>query len=220
MVAIRTEPDFLEQAAKAPLRGGRIRWRLRPRQTAKPGNEGRIVVTITRPNGSQLTDEVEFEVLPAVEKGTKKEKGYIPPFEIIPINPDDHPEKWGMVWPDLDEETTPENQASVAYRPIEMAGGINVYYSTIFAPFMEQVEKLKLQSPELSEFFRTNYEIWIGYHAILQVSSKVEARQDVDGDVLQRLLEDDRARVARMQVKQAHRTAELMRSVMREQAAE
>lgn len=220
MVAIRTEPDSLEQAAKAPLRGGRIRWRLRPRQTAKPGNEGRIVVTITRPNGSQVIDEVEFEVLPPLEKGTKKEKGYIPPFEIIPINPDDHPEKWGMVWPDLDEEATAEDQASVAYKPIEMGGGINVYYSTIFAPFMEHVEKLKIQSPGLSEFFRTNYEIWIGYHAILQVNSKAEARQDVDGDVLQQLLEDDRVRVARMQVKQAHRTAELMKSVMREQVAE
>jgi len=220
MVAIRTEPDFLEQAAKAPLRGGRIRWRLRPRQTAKPGNEGRIIVTITRPNGSQLTDEVEFEVLLALEERTKKEKGYIPPFEIIPINPDDHPEQWGVVWPDLGEESTPEDQASVAYKPLKMGGGINVFYSTIFTPFREEVEKLKIHSPALSEFFRTNYEIWIGYHAILQVNSKIEAREDVDEDVLERLLEDDRIRVARMQVKQAYKTAELMRSAISGQAAE
>jgi hypothetical protein len=220
LIAIRTEPDTLEQAAKAPLRGGRVRWRRRPRQTAKPGDTGKIVVTITRPDGSQLKDEVIFEVLPALEERTKKEKGYIPPFEIIPINPEDHPEQWGMVWPDLGEEATPEDQASVAYRPVKMGGGINVYYSTIFAPFKEQVEALKLKSSALSELFRTNYEIWIGYHAILQVNSRIGEKEDVADDVLERLLEADRVRVARMQVKQAVHTAELMQKVMREQTSE
>lgn len=96
----------------------------------------------------------------------------------------------------------------------------HVFYSTIFTPFREEVEKLKIHTPALSEFFRTNYEIWIAYHAILQVNSKIEAREDVDEDVLERLLEDDRIRVARMQVKQAYKTAELMRSAIIEQAAE
>ena len=40
LIAIRTEPDCLELAAKAPLRGGRLRWRLKPRVTAKAQDRG------------------------------------------------------------------------------------------------------------------------------------------------------------------------------------
>lgn len=220
LLAIRSEPDSLELAAKAPLRGGRVRWRLRPKQAAKVSDTGRIVATITKPDGSQLTDEVDFEVLSALEEKTKKEKGYIPPFEIFPINPEDNAEQWGTVWPGFGDEATLEDQASVAYKPLKVGGGINVYYSTIFAPFKEQVEKLKLQGPALSELFRTNYEIWIGYHAILQENSRIGEKEELDDEVLERLLEADRVRVARMQVKQALHTAELMQKVMREQAAD
>jgi len=220
LIAIRTEPDWLEQAAKAPLRGGRVRWRLRPKQATKPGDTGRIIATITRPDGSQLKDQVEFEVLPALEERAKKEKGYIPPFEIIPINPEDHPEPWGTVWPDLGDEATLEDQGSVAYKPLKVGGGINVYYSTIFAPFKEQVEALKPKSAALSELFRTNYEIWIGYHAILQENSRIGEKENVSDEVLERLLESDRIRVARMQVKQALHTAELMEKAMQMQASE
>jgi hypothetical protein len=220
LLAIRTEPDVLEQAAKAPLRGGRVRWRLRPRQIAKPGDIGQIIATITKPDGSQLKDVVDFEVLPPLEEKTKKEKGYIPPFEIIPINPEDYAEHWGTVWPDLGDEATPEEQSSVAYRPLKVSGAINVYYSTVFAPLKEQVDLLKSQNSALSELFRTNYEIWIGYHAILQENSRIGEKEEIEGEVLERLLEADRVRVAKMQIKQALYTAELMQKVIREQATE
>jgi hypothetical protein len=221
LVAIRTEPESLEQAAKAPLRGGRVRWRLRPRPTAKIGDSGKVVVTITRPDGYQLKDEIDFEVLPAIEETAKEEKGYVPPFEIIPVNPDDYAELWGTVWPDLsDERVTPEDQARVAYRAVRMGGGINVYYSTIFGPFKEISEGLKTKSATLSELFVTNYAVWIGYHAILQESSRTASKEDISEETLERLLEADRIRVARMQVKQALRAAELMERLLKDRAAE
>jgi len=97
-----------------------------------------------------------------------------------------------------------------------MAGGIYVYYSTIFEPFREQVDKLKSENPALLESYQANYAIWIGYHAILQHNNR-NSKQEIEADLFERLLEDDRATVARMQVKQALRTSELMRRVMQSQ---
>jgi hypothetical protein len=220
LVAIRSEPDCLELAGKSPLNGGRVRWRLRPRQTAKAGDVGRIVVTITKPDGTQLSDMTDFEVLAALEEPVKKAKGQVPPFEVIPINPTDHPEEWAAAWPHLDEEVSPAELAAVAYKPVSAGAGIVVYYSTIFGPFQEQMEKLKSDSPDLPSFFRMNYEIWIGYHAILQENSRSGMKVNIDEEELNRILEEDRTRVARMQVKQARSTAELMHRSMRERSGE
>lgn len=217
LIAIRTEPDCLELAAKAPLRGGRLRWRLKPRVTAKAQDSGRIIATLTKPDGAQLVDSTEFEILPPYEEKAKSAKGQVPPFEIIPINPDDQPQEWAMVWPDLSETATPEQQASVAYRPIRIGGGITVYYSTVFTPFKEQMDKLKTLSPTLMDFFRTNYEIWIGYHAILQESSRIGTSAQIEEAALERLFEEDRTRVARVEVKEAMRLAELMKTTIEDQ---
>ena len=155
-----------------------------------------------------------------MEEKTKKAKGLIPPFEIIPINPIDDAEQWVGVWPDLGDEAGMEEQASVAYRPLKVGHGINVYYSTIFSPFKDQVEKLKSESPAMADLFRTNYEIWIGYHAILQENTRNMAKAEIADEILDRLLEVDRIRVAQMQVKQAMRTAELTQRAMRDQLPE
>lgn len=101
-----------------------------------------------------------------------------------------------------------------------MAGGIVVFYSTIFGPFSQQVEKLKSVTPALSEYFRTQYEIWIGYHAILQENSRKKETFDMDDDTLEKMLELDRTRVAKMQVKQAFRTAEMLHKLLKASTAE
>jgi hypothetical protein len=220
LVAIRSEPDCLELAGKSPLNGGRIRWRMRPRPTAKAGDVGRIIVSLTRLDGTQLCDSTDFEVLPSLEQRVKKAKGQVPKFEVIPINPVDDPEQWTAAWPHLSEEATPDELATVAYKPVTVGGGIIVYYSTIFRPFQEQMERLKTDSPSLPALFRDNYEVWIGYHAILQENSRSSIRLSVADEELERLLEEDRERVARMQVKQARSTAELMNRVMQERNAE
>jgi hypothetical protein len=219
LVAIRAEPSCLELAGKVPLNGGRVRWRLRPRQTANAGDVGKIIVTLTKPDGTQMADVTEFEVLPALEQKTKKAKGYVPPFKIVPINPDDNPQEWALAWPDLTEGAASDDLAAVAYRPLPVGGGITVYYSTVFAPFHAQVEKFTTESAALAQLFRTNYEVWIAYHAILQENGRSDAREPVDDEVMERLLEADRSRVARMQVEQAKETAQLMHRAMRDQGA-
>jgi hypothetical protein len=58
---------------------------LRPGDGVKAGVSGKVIVTLTRPDGKQLTDATDFEVLPVPEEKSKKAKGQVPPFEIIPI---------------------------------------------------------------------------------------------------------------------------------------
>jgi len=213
LVAFRAEPPLLEIAGKSSLRGGRLRWRIRTAEAGKPGELGHVICTITRPDGSQLVATRPYEVLPALEEKAEKAKTQVPPFEIIPINPDDHPEQWNVAWPELGDDATYDQQRNVAYRAVRLAGGITVYYSTIFTPFAAETERLKNQSSVLHDLFRRNYEVWIGYHAILQDSNR-----PADGPEIDRLLEGERAHVASMEVKQALRTAELMRKLMREEA--
>ncbi len=48
LIAFRSEPDLVEVVSRSPLRGGRIRWRVRPRADAAIGAAGSIVATLTR----------------------------------------------------------------------------------------------------------------------------------------------------------------------------
>lgn len=209
LISIRFDPNLIEIASKSPLRGGRIRWRLRSVQGAENGSRGKIYVTITRLDGTQIIDEIDYELLPPLEKKTKENKGSIPPFDVIPISPEE--ETWTqIVWPDLDD--TEENIKSVAYKPISKPdGSIVVYYSTVFPAFRYQVEKLKSQSETLLSLFETNYKIWIGYHAILQHN------EGNDDDTYEKLYDEERVRVAQMQIKQAMKLAELMHRLSKEQ---
>lgn len=217
LVGIRWEPkDQLELASKSPLRSGRIRWRLRPSSSAIAGTKGKITAAVTRLDGSQVSDSIDFEILPEIEKEAKQNKGLVPPFDIVPIDPDHN--KWALVWPDL--ENTPEMIESVAYKPMTFPDGtITIYYSTIFAPFKAQVDKLKSHSEAIFELFKTNYEIWIGYHGILQTKSDSHTPSGMEEDAYEAQMELERARVGQMQVKQALRTAELMRRLTREHSA-
>lgn len=212
----RSEPSDLEVASKSPLRGGRIRWRMRPKEGVKAGSTGKIMVAITRLDGTQIIDSSDYEVLPELQKETKPNKGIVPPFEVLPISPED--DNWGLVWPDLEE--TQDKIRSVAYKATAKPDGtIIVYYSTVFYPFSEQIEKLKTQSDALLNLFETNYKIWIGYHAILQQKEEHHVPSGMDEGVYEYLLETERVRVAQVQVKQALRAAELIHRLSKEQNA-
>lgn len=216
MVAIRSEPKILEEFGKSPLKGGRIRWRLRPTDGAKVGETGRIIATITRPDGSQLSDEIEFEIMPALQAPTKPDKGLVPPFKIFPVSPDQE-EQWGALWPKLGEGADPEKQAKVAYKQLKSGGEIHVYFSTIFAPYKAALDALKSRGEGPAQFFDNAYQIWIGYHAILQENGRKDNSADLDPDKLEAVLEEDRTRVATMQVKQAVQTAKLREELLKAQ---
>ncbi len=151
-----------------------------------------------------MVDETEYETLAPYEVKGKRAPDLVPPFEIVPISPDANPQEWETVWADLAEER--RNQ--VAYKSVNAGGKTIVYYSTIFEPFVAQVQKLS--SAAMIEAFRTNYSVWIGYHAILQDRDRKFMDTSLDEDAFDEVLEMDRATVGKMQVKQAIKTAELM----------
>ncbi len=214
-ISIRFEPPDLEVASKAPLRGGRMRWRVRTGPNAMINGAGNAILTLTKMDGTQLVQQLPFQIMPALEEKAKKAQGQVPPFEIIPINPDDTA-RWQNVWPDLDESATPDELASVAYKPMQMGPKIIVFYSTMFGPYKDVLEKLKTSSPAKAQLFTTNYEVWIGYHAILQLNRRAEEKAGVEMEQLDQLDESDRIRVARMQVKQAIQIADLQHRIARE----
>jgi hypothetical protein len=216
-IGIRFEPPLLEVASKALLRGGRVRWRLRPVQAAKAGDSGAITAFLTRMDGIQMVQSIPFEVLAVVEEKQKQGQGQVPPFEILPIDPEVEPERWQQIWKNLDPETvSPDQLATVAYKPEKLSNKVFVFYSTVFGPYKAEVERLKCMSPAQAVLFTTNYTVWIGYHAILQFNRSNEDSGNIDADVLEQVDEADRIRVARMQVKQASQTAELQHRLARQ----
>ncbi|HVY04517.1 MAG TPA: hypothetical protein VHB46_00950 [Burkholderiales bacterium] len=205
-VQIRSEPPILEIATKAPLRGGRVRWRLRPTASAKAGDEGEVIATLTKPDGSQIRSSVLFEVVPAKEKESKTATGNVPPFEIIPITPQENSEMWNLLWSDDGDD--PERQKTHAYKVFRTANKVAVYYSTIFSPYKEIIDRLKLGSPSKLALFTPNYEIWVGYHAILQDQQPDGGDNGLERAGLEEMQEIERQTVARVQVKQSLKNAE------------
>ena len=206
-VSIRSEPPILVLATRAPLRGGRIRWRLRPGPNAQARQEGEVIATITKPDGSQMSSKVLFELLPAQEKEAKKAAGYVPPFEIKPISPADG-ERWNALW--SDDHDDPELQAKHAYKVLHGGGTVTVFYSTVFAPYKEAGERLKVASAARLPIFETNYQIWVGYHAILQSQQPIQESSGASDEMLEQIQEVERQTVARVQVRQALRISELL----------
>jgi hypothetical protein len=211
-ISIRTEPPILEVAGKSLLRGGRLRWRMRPNSLAQSGRPGVAIATLTLPNGAQLTSELPFEVLPALEQPSKKSTGTIPPFEIIPVDPSDT-ETWGTVWsediwPTVSGEAASE-QATVAYRTLRVQGKTHVYYSTVFDPYKATVEKLKTEGGGKLDLFTTAYSVWIAYHAILQDRQRPKELEQLEENERERILDQERQTVARMQIRQALREMDL-----------
>ena len=205
-VAIRSVPPVLEVATRAPLRGGRVRWRLRPIAEATVGQTGEIVASITKPDGSQLTSSVLFEIGPAIEKESKKEKGWVPPFDILPVSPEE--EAWNTLW--ADDGDDPKLQSRHAYKVLRSGGKVVVYYSTVFQPFKDALEKLKAAKPARAVAFETNYQVWIGYHAILQEQQEPAESSGLNDAMIESLQEEERQTVGQVQVKQSLKNAELL----------
>lgn len=205
-VKIRTEPNILQVATRSPLRGGRARWRLRAAGDAQAGQEGEVIASLTKPDGSQLEARVLFTLLPPREKEARRSHGQVPPFEIKPVSPENS-EVWNLLWSDDGDD--PDKQKRHGYKLLSTSGVLTVYYSTVFPPYAEAVEKLKIASPARLGLFTTNYEIWIGYHAILQYQQGTTTDGE-DDEMLERLQDSERQTVARVQVRQALRVSELM----------
>lgn len=214
LIGIRSTEELLEMESKSTLAGGRIRWRLRPSTNAWVGATGELTAFITKPNGTQLTASISFEVLAARERPSKTGKTTVPPFEIQAIDPSQE-EAWGAAWPeDADDH---QRQLKHAYKADMRGGKMWVYYSTVFPLFAGAIEKLKTAKPELVEHFRTAYEVWIAYHAILQKQAEDATPVDVEEEKLEEMLDLQRAVVATMQVKQAIQFAELWKKELIEQ---
>ena len=215
-IKMKIEPESLESSSYFPLHGGRVKWRLKTSETAKVGDKGKISVSLTKPNGDQLRDEIEFEVLAAKEKPSKEEKGFIPDFDVLPTTPGD--DKWNKAWESIPEES--EERFSVAYVTRKIGNKTIVFYSTVYSPFKTMTDRLKIANSPLYKFFETNYKVWIGYHAILQFNSQQNDTPDSDEQEkkIEQEREKERALVAQMQVKQAFNSSELMFSLSKQKA--
>jgi hypothetical protein len=180
---------------------------LRPGADASIGEQGEVVATLTKPDGTQLTSKVHFELLEAREKKSKEASGQVPPFDITPVTPEDT-QLWNTLWPDDGDD--PEVQRRHAYRVWQSGDTVQVFYSTVFTPFAEAVDRLKATKMSRLPIFESSYEIWIGYHAILQHQSTIHDSIDATEDTLEHIQEAERQTVGRVQVRQALRLAELI----------
>jgi len=102
----------------------------------------------------------------------------------------------------------------VAYKTVYASQKLVVYYSTGFERYSQQLDTLKKRpnAENLIQLFDIQYRVWVAYHAILQFQRQKELLKIAsmeDDDRFQRLQDEERALVARMQVEQALKTAEM-----------
>ena len=207
-IRIKFEPETLDILTVWALEGGRKKWRIKVTEAAKVGDIGKISVTLTKPNGDQMKTEIDYEVLEAVEKPSKEERGYIPDFEVLAISPED--DHWNSAWENIPADS--EEALKVSYIPRKIGIKTIVYYNTAFNQFKETVDRLKIAGNPLYKFFETNYKVWVGYHGILQYNNQQNETFDSEEqeEKIKQEREKDRALVAQMQVKQAMKSSELM----------
>lgn len=218
LVSIRTEPPFLEIGTKAPLSGGRVRWRLRTVDTSVAGQTGVIIATLTRPDGRQLQSSLPFEILAQLPEPARRSLGQVPPFEVLPINPtaDEDQEIWAQLWPQLADETDMAKLSAVAYRTQAIGEKRIVYFNVAFGPFRQMEDGYLTKSPVFAEMFRVQYKIWVGYHALLQEADSADERAEAgDSDLVERTLSEETVRVATMQAKQAAQFVELKKLTLK-----
>jgi len=168
---------------------------------------GKVIVSLTLLDGNQLTDQIDYEILPVLPAGEHESMGKVPPFDIVRIDPVLQSEKFQQIWPDVAENEIP----NIAYKPLESNGEVKVFYSIGFKHYATQFEKLKRQE-SLAKLFQQSYEIWIAYHAILQHRARKEQvflNFHVSETQLDQTTEVERSLVAELQVKQAFQMAEL-----------
>lgn len=145
-IRIKFEPESLDILTVWELEGGRKKWRLKVTEAAKVGDTGKILVTLTLPNGDQMKSEIDYQVLEPIEKPSKEERGYIPDFEVLAISPDD--DNWNSVWENIPADS--EEAFKVAYIPRKIGIKTIVYYSTAFTPFKNTLDKLKIANSQPS----------------------------------------------------------------------
>ena len=217
LLSIRFEPAIVDTASKSVLRDGRMRWRVKSNENAKVGDDFLITCTLTRPDGIQLKSDVAGTVTPAPAERTKASKAPIPNFDIVGIHPKDDGNTWNTLWPDLDAEySSDERLASVAYKVLK-TDKLIVYYSKVFVPFANELQRLTLSDSPLLSYFKPSYEVWIGYHAILQ---NADAATNGAAEELGNQLEAERCRVATVEVKQALKNADVMHKLQLAQSHE
>ncbi|GJM25044.1 MAG: hypothetical protein DHS20C16_14590 [Phycisphaerae bacterium] len=208
LISIEFEPQKIEVAGVSNLRSGRKQWRLRAAEEARIGDTGTVTAVLRSPNGGELRSAINFEIFPAVEDSKKGKRGNVPDFDVIPINPDEDPETWVELWPQH-EDTPHSKRTEVAYKVFVAGPKTIVYYSTLFGPYVDRLERMKSKSKAFAELFEENYQVWIGYHAILQWPEDQQAEE-----MQTTMLEDERCRVATVQV----RVAEVMAGLQRKAA--
>lgn len=199
-ITLRFDPDVLEIASYQELNGGRKYWRVKCKQGIEDLPTGRAIATLTLPDGQQIISEIPFIVLPPILIPSTNSKGLVPEFDIKQTSPDE--DNFTTVWEDLGED----NPEDVAYKYLKTPNGaLMVFYNTHFTPYKAQVEALQ-RNPAVLSLFIKNYEIWIGYHSILQ---QRQVSNYSDEAHFEKIQEKERALVAEMQIKQALKTANL-----------
>jgi len=202
--------DGVDLISETRLSDGHKKWRFTDASDSEPGEVGTLVFRITKPNGDQLSVSIDYIINEPV--GTSREaKGEIPKFEVLAIDPDDAPEDFSQVWGEPTKQTVEEVAYKVTESPSE---GLIVHYSTGFEPYRRARNSLK-DKVSRAEFFKQQYEIWIGYHAILQWQERKELLDESEAseEVLNTIEKKERALVATMQAKQAIQSSDYLRKL-------
>ncbi|MEO8650512.1 MAG: hypothetical protein ABI539_15220, partial [Acidobacteriota bacterium] len=207
LISLEFEPHKVEVASVSALTAGRKQWRLRAAESAKIGDSGTVTAVLRTPNGGELRSAIGYEVTPPVDAGDKGRRGRVPDFEVLPISPDkgEDVDIWMQLWPQH-EGASRIKKSEAAYKVLKSSDKTVVYYSTGYGPYVERLERMNAKSKALAGLFDENYQVWIGYHAILQLPADQQADESET-----EAMEQERCRVAQVQLRVAEEMSELQR---------
>ncbi len=185
------------------LQSGRMRMIFEANQAATIGSNGVIRVELMRQGLPILSDEKEFEIVVMPQVTASNQQSTVPQFEIHPVSPEDD------LWMTLD---WPDNTDLVASSALMDNGRLNIYYSTVFPTYKNQLSTFERRDPTIANSFTNRYEIWLAVHSLLYFQDQESSEQkDSDGaiEIAEIKERQERCRIARMAVLFASREIQL-----------
>jgi len=166
---VYVDGNGVKHSGSTPLCDGRMRVILDCDKNAEVGTEGDCTIELHRFGLQTLSDKILYKIVEEPIVNDSKKQVSIPVKKPIPVS--------GFEDPNWDRNGWPHDANKVATSSVMNEGELVVFYSTVFPPYKQQLDKILKTKPALGSAFVNQYEILVSLHSLLLEINKRDASE-------------------------------------------
>lgn len=184
---IYIDGEGLRHSGTTPLSDGRLRVILDCDKNAEVGTEGDCTIELHRFGLPTLSDKISYKIIEKPLVKDSKKQVSVPVIKPVPVSGFEDP-NWGR-------NGWPYDVNKVASSSVMDEGELDVFYSTVFPPYKQQLDSILKNKPALGPAFINQYEILVSLHSVLLENNKKDA---ADLEDIEKWEQQERCRFAVM----------------------